>query len=652
MDHDQRRVLIRAFVGRSFLEQDEPLWVQLRKVLESLRPFGFEFEDASEPQPRPISKKVKEGIERNDVYIGVLTQRFPIYASSHPQERLLPSATPDKWGTSAWIVQESGYALGKNKRVILLLEEGVDFLKSDLDADQERILFNRSQILLQCSGPLTSMIGNLVSERISAVVPSGETQVAPPDIALSREQQTADEQQTTLGDVFTLLDENKVEQADLVFQDILSRAKDDWRKIVLRAFYLGKRAVNGHSASVEELQMLSRNHPNATLVWYELAEYYAHFHKYSKAADILISGAEKVNGTSRPWLIARAAKYLAQDQNYASAYDLLRKSMADNTSVETAKVLYLAIADVAKQQREWIVESGALERALETDPTDSDIRFRIAFLYAERNRPHLAVYHYSIRLGQMADSATANNLALEFGSLRLTGKEIELLREASERNPLAKANLAGAYLERGFLQNAEELAKSAVKEGDEHAQVRATSILALLSEQRKREEELHESITAQAEEERRFRVRYGEAFVGREARPLAGFFELSLGSLEIQQDGTLVVGRYEHSEEVPLASFASLLNERGVQTAKKTMTLQFSAILPQGRAGHFRFERRERSDSIASLLGATSPDYEAKGLMIVAEDSESFELLNENENPCQRLTAKKVAAQRAIDFKK
>src|SRR5215471_20864212 len=72
---DPEQIRLRAFVGRSFLPADEALWVEVRALLESLKPLGFLFEDAQEAQPRAVSEKVRAGIDRNDVYLGILSQR-------------------------------------------------------------------------------------------------------------------------------------------------------------------------------------------------------------------------------------------------------------------------------------------------------------------------------------------------------------------------------------------------------------------------------------------------------------------------------------------------------------------------------------------------------------------------------------------------
>jgi hypothetical protein len=642
MSADEHTV-VRAFVGRSFLKEDEPVWNDIRKILQSIRPIGFEFEDASEAQPRPISKKVRDGIDRNDVYVGILTRRYLINREAVSSSNVVAD---ERWRSSDWIVQESGYALGRSKRVIMLLENGVDFPKSDLDADQERILFDRREIV-QCSAALTSMILNLVTERIERFVPRSEAKVAPPPSNLTTEGEVEKRQQSTMADVFELLDKDNIEQAKRTFEAVLSSARNEFGRTMLKSWYLEKRAVMGDSSSLEELRKLSRDFPENWFVWTKLAQYYANFNKFTDASEILMLGAEKVTDSHRWSLIGAAANYLANDRNFAGAYELVRKSVLWGDSADLRKAL-LAVTDIAQLQKEPNVASTALERALDGDPTDSGSRFRLAFLYAEHDKPHLAMYHYHLRRAQGTDTATANNLALAFGSLQLQGKEIELLKEASKDESLAKANLASAYLERGFLEEAEQLAESALKNGDAQARARAADVLQQISERRRKESDLQETITRNAEEERRFRARYAEAFISEQRHPLAGNFEASFGSFHVQQQDANVLGTYEHSEQLPSFSVANLLNLPALQPTPnyekpttRTETLEFRATL-QGRAGRFHAEKWERTDNPV-LLGGGSKKWEATGLIIVAPDGGSCELLNENESPCQLLSVRKLS---------
>jgi hypothetical protein len=123
---EERPAILTAFIGRSFEKSDSELWNEVRAILDNLRPLGLKFEDAKEAQARPISAKVQEGIGRNEIYIGILSKRHPIddsAASGGSWRRRLRAAfasreSPLRWVTSFWVVQESGYALGRGKEVI------------------------------------------------------------------------------------------------------------------------------------------------------------------------------------------------------------------------------------------------------------------------------------------------------------------------------------------------------------------------------------------------------------------------------------------------------------------------------------------------------------------------------------------------------
>jgi len=185
---DTSSIRLRAFVGRSFLPQDEQVWVAVRKILEALRPVGLHFDEASEAQLRTISDKVRSKLEHCSLYIGILTRRFPIYAQQPESgeglfKRVLAainnSQRPSKWGTSAWIVEEIGFALGSGKKALLLVEEGVEFPQSDLAGDMERVFFDRRS-MQECSTRLTAMINNLIAEQLPSVPQALQVTSPPP----------------------------------------------------------------------------------------------------------------------------------------------------------------------------------------------------------------------------------------------------------------------------------------------------------------------------------------------------------------------------------------------------------------------------------------------------------------------------------------
>ena len=138
--------IISAFVGRSFDPKEELLWTKISKCLDSLKPIGFSWEDAEEAQVKPISDKVKEKIERNDLFIGILTKGEPIISSySTLRKRHILMGKIQNWLASYWIIQESGYAIGKRKKVVFLIETGLE-IPGGLNSDFEYIPLNRNNL--------------------------------------------------------------------------------------------------------------------------------------------------------------------------------------------------------------------------------------------------------------------------------------------------------------------------------------------------------------------------------------------------------------------------------------------------------------------------------------------------------------------------
>lgn len=317
MSNEVPAIRIRAFVGRSFLKEDEALWYEIRTILESLRSIGFEFEDAKEAQLRPISEKVRQGIETNDFYVGILTRRSPIKEDA-PQpsvlKRFLSSfphpKTPTQWTTSNWVVQESGYALGRGKRVLLLIEQGVDFPTADLDADTEWIPFDRAAVS-QCSSRLVSMIGNLISEKLPAVPPT--TQVGAPQESVPPEEQ----RRVPLpgGDfdrVIELLNQGEFKEADEEFQRFLGPETQSPGDRWLRYFYLRLKSVRGHAESLEELKAVVQREPQNIDARIQLAQYYSYFKNHDKAAQNLIDGVDVAPQESKARLLRHVAEELAK----------------------------------------------------------------------------------------------------------------------------------------------------------------------------------------------------------------------------------------------------------------------------------------------------------------------------------------------------
>lgn len=127
-----------------------------------------------------------------------------------------------RWSTSAWVIQESGYALGRGKNVILLIEEGADFPASTLDSDREWIGFRRGEVALISNG-LIAMLSNLIADRLPVPPPiealvATAPPVSPPEPAA---------QKPSLAHALDLLREGRWSDADTAFEIARREFADD-----------------------------------------------------------------------------------------------------------------------------------------------------------------------------------------------------------------------------------------------------------------------------------------------------------------------------------------------------------------------------------------------------------------------------------------
>lgn len=115
-----------AFLGQSFDVGDRTVNQCVCDVLESL---GIKVATGEKPKAERISDKVKRLIEEQSIFVGIFTRRDKI-------------ARKSEWTTSAWVIDEKAYAVGRQKRLILLKEDGVNSI-GGIQGDYEYIEFSR-----------------------------------------------------------------------------------------------------------------------------------------------------------------------------------------------------------------------------------------------------------------------------------------------------------------------------------------------------------------------------------------------------------------------------------------------------------------------------------------------------------------------------
>jgi hypothetical protein len=119
----------KAFIGQSFSPKDERVNRTVQRFLEAI---GVEVTTEEQPVAGSVSAKVRTRIESAEIFVGVFTRRERISGRK-------------EWSTSAWVVDEKAYALAKDKKLVLIKEQGVQSI-GGLQGDYEYLEFERSEL--------------------------------------------------------------------------------------------------------------------------------------------------------------------------------------------------------------------------------------------------------------------------------------------------------------------------------------------------------------------------------------------------------------------------------------------------------------------------------------------------------------------------
>ena len=382
----EKTMRLSAFVGRSFLEDDKQVWHDLRDLLDSLKPIGFEYEDGKEGQIRPISEKVREMILLHEVYIGVLTKRYPIWQmpSSWHERWLWPlgSYTPQKWTTSEWVIEEVGYAIGKSRKVLLLIEKDVHFPTSDLDGDTQWIPFNREN-LSASQTEISQMILNLISQRVT----SKEEPASVATTAPGGQDQAASLQEPSFTDQLKAIKAHvlsgNLTEADRIQSEILGVQTDTKMHSFFEAYLLSVRARNNDTTALARLKQRCADDPSDFDAIEALANVYSSFDQFNQAADILVSHLDTVPINQRSILAIKASQELCNESKATEAISLLLKYLQMEEEESERVSLNREIARAAEKAKMPNLEMAFLEKILKTAPTDNEARFRLAYVCSD-----------------------------------------------------------------------------------------------------------------------------------------------------------------------------------------------------------------------------------------------------------------------------
>jgi tetratricopeptide (TPR) repeat protein len=628
---------MKAFVGHSFQKQDSEL---VGNVIKFLKAAGLECETGEEAQNKSIAEKVKERILSSDMFVGIFTHDKEIV-----QKKKFFRNKEKAYTTSNWVVQESGFAVGSNKDLIFLVESGL-YKFPELQGDLEVIYFNR-QSLAETFLKLTQMIESIKCKEVKAV--SAQIQEKPEDLEKQEsekqrqkiKEETKDQSQEAFGKLYDAVfkDKNYVKAQEIYekeLQDALSsEERQDWDAVILRWSH----ALGDGDAFTRLLDHVSKNKDNPKVIW-QLAVRYREMREYQKATDKFLQirqlydknkeeNKEKIIGCCE-----QAAWCLADDSKYNEAIELLSNLLLQEHLKDYKGRILSTLAKIAKRAKnieEFFIYA---EGSLDIDPSNTDLRFDLAWQYGNEGHNKLSVLHYEKLTATKRSPAGLNNLGVGYESLKLPAKSIESYFEAaSYNNTLAMSNIAERYLNEGFMKDAEREIKKAhelSKEGIEvHGNVgnAKNRLEKILEDEASKEKE----IIVEAEKERKFRVRYSEAFYCDQdvvKEKLDGVWETPWGDLELSFDETTNSFKVDGTKKVKLEGLLESLSMRKTEPEKEHFKTTLIKIKGTVKKLSARYEVKvEDLIEYQYVSPQRTTVYEASGYMVVNEDYKTIDVM-------------------------
>src|SRR3989304_5865851 len=123
--------VLRAFVGNSFTEDDQPVVGTFLKYLDQLSrsSLSFSWQHAEPAEPKLLADKVLALMADKNVFVAICTKKERVISASRLKvgglfSRFLKGRPDDfEWKTSDWMIQEIGLAVGNNLYLMLVFED-------------------------------------------------------------------------------------------------------------------------------------------------------------------------------------------------------------------------------------------------------------------------------------------------------------------------------------------------------------------------------------------------------------------------------------------------------------------------------------------------------------------------------------------------
>ena len=552
---------IKAFVAHSFTDEDADVVAVILKCLERITELHprFSWEHADHPEPTVVDAKVLSLISDKNLFIGICTRKERVVSPSALSQHwimrgsLTAKESDFRWKTSDWIIQEIGLAIGRDMKIILLVEEGTKS-PGALQGNLEYIEFNRNTPE-KCLEKLLGMIASISPHTTGTVVTVEEANprssqdsepIQPIEWAIPKVDWKLADYQLALLYFIATKDESEEKRIAELFLASDEGGIDENRK--QWSAHRESLHIRFGRGDLEKLERISADSPRNSEIAADLALGYLHYKEYEKAANAYLLAAEtSTDAQKQIELLGDAAlNYLnAGNAPLAHKLEIRMRQLSEDTGQGEVKVLE-ATKNLAEKEKDDEIVIGAFERLIEINPGDIETRFELAYKYSDMSREDMAAFHYSRIPAKERTSSAWNNLGVSLERLGLPIQAITAYRESEKLGEtLAMSNLAIRFLNAGFLLEAKKILDVALKIENHHKNVVSTlgTINDSQDAESKKETANHEIAKPISEYYRQF----GHSLAGVLTVDILGKWKSPNCTLEFAVDGVKVVatGSYE-----------------------------------------------------------------------------------------------------------
>ena len=632
---------MKAFVGHSFNDKDKEI---VREIIEHIESLNVKCETGDRSQHGLVSEKIKKRILNNDIFVGIFTCDEKILLENGQ------SSKEDFYTTSNWVIQESGFAIAENKKLIFLVENGVHKLP-ELQGDQEYIPFSRD-LLKKAFTKINNMVlsmRNKTSKEIQIEtgeklenIEKSELELEKDKIQKTNQGETKEKKVEVLIKLFKAMEEKEdYKEAQKIYKEEYKKHLQgdeviEWWAIVLRksillgdpdAFGKLKILASKNKSSVEVIEQFG-------LAYEQMDEYPKAINKYSEAR-ILLDKTKKEDIERIVEFYKRESLCLTSDDKYEEAIKLLTNLLYDECYKEYKAKILAGLAGLAKEKEDIEKFLIYAEGSLNIDPNNTDLRFDLAYRYSKKENNEISLLHYKKLIKAANSPMGLNNLGVQYDILKIPAKSINsFLKSEENKETLAMANIAGKYLNEGFIEDAKREIKKAHElygEGIEiHGNIGiAQNRIEEILEKEKKKEKL---ILEKAEKERKFRVKYSEAFyceVDLDKEKIDGVWSTPWGEIKIIFDKEKKSFTGSGEKKLPPDKFLTTLikNQTGSNidfSTRRSINIQGNITKLSGR---YEIIIEEKDEYSGGASYGEKKSYKITGYMVINKDVNKIDVM-------------------------